>query len=97
MAQDFIKDPDAVLDYHFDWNSWLPNGDQIISSQFIVAGGITVGNGSNGAPGPTNTTTNTTIWLLGGSPGQPYTVTNRIVTSQGRTDDRTITIRVQQR
>ena len=97
MAQDFIKDPDAILDYRFDWSSWLQNGDTISSCQFIVSPGITVGNGSNGALAPTNTTTNATVWLIGGTAGQVYTVTSRIVTSQGRTDDRTITIRVQNR
>lgn len=97
MAQDFEKDPDAILDYHFDWTLWMANGDYITASTFIVTPGIVPGNGANGAPNTAFTTTNTTVWLIGGSAGQPYRVTNRITTAQGRSDDRSITIRVQER
>jgi hypothetical protein len=87
---EFTKDPDAVLDWHFDWANWLQVGETITSSAFIVTAGINVDSS-------TNTVTNATVWLSGGRPGQPYRVTNRIVTNQGRTDDRSITIRVQDR
>jgi hypothetical protein len=87
---DFTKDPDAKLDWKFDWSPWLQTGETIASSQFIVTAGITVDSTSN-------TSTNTTVWLLGGTPGLPYRVTNRITTSQGRIDDRSITIRVKDR
>lgn len=87
---DILKDPDATLDYTWDWYKWLPNGDLIITSEFIVDPGITV-------VLQTNTGTNCTVWLSGGVSGLPYQVTNRITTVQGRTDDRTVTIRVQQR
>lgn len=97
MATDFTKDPDAVLDYHFDWTLWMANGDYIVASQFISTPGIVIGTGANGAANTSFTTTNTTCWLIGGSPGQPYVVTNRITTAQGRVDDRSITIRVQDR
>jgi len=89
-SAEFTKDPDAVLDWHFDWASWLQIGEFITNSTFLVTAGLDVDSSSN-------TTTNTTIWLSGGSPGQPYRVTNRIVTNQGRTDDRSITIRVKDR
>jgi hypothetical protein len=36
-----------------------------------------------------------TAWLSGGTAGLPYTVTHRITTNQGRTKDKTMTIRVQ--
>jgi len=96
MADTYVKDPDAILDFHFDWTTWLVNGDIIVTSQIIASAGITVGDGVI-APLPSNTTTNTTFWLAGGTAGKPYTVTNRITTSQGRTDDRTMTIRIQDR
>lgn len=41
--------------------------------------------------------TSTTVWLAGGTPGTPYSVANRITTSVGRIDERTITIRVTNR
>ncbi len=55
-----------------------------------VSSGIT--NVSN-----TKTTTTTTIWLSGGTAGSSYTASNRVVTAEGRTEDRTILIRVEER
>jgi hypothetical protein len=39
----------------------------------------------------------TTVWLSGGVAGTDYLVTVRIVTDGGRTDERSLTIRVRQR
>lgn len=90
MAVDFIKDPDAVLDYMFDWTAWLSSGEAISSSTMIVSAGVNLDSSSN-------TSSKATAWISGGTSGQPYAVTNRITTNQGRTDDRTITIRVSDR
>lgn len=88
-ANEFTKDPNAVLDYIVDWSDWL-GSDTISSSSFTVPTGLTEDSDSN-------TTTTATVWLSGGTPGEDYEVTNRIVTAGGRTEDRTITIRVRQR
>lgn len=87
---DHKKDPDAVLDWVWDWNEWLDEGEIIASSTFIASVGITIDSESN-------TTKTATVWLSGGTAGQVYQVTNRITTSSGRTDDRSITIRVTER
>lgn len=87
---DHKKDPDATLDWVWDWNEWLDEGETISTSTFIVSVGITVSSTSN-------TTKTATVWLSGGTAGQVYQVTNRINTSSGRTDDRSITIRVTER
>lgn len=89
-AEDWTKDPNAVLDWVFDWSNWLLAGETITTSTFATTAGITVNSSSN-------TTTNTTVWLSGGNTGQIYSVTNTVVTTGGRTDDRTITIRVKNR
>ncbi|MBI2818111.1 MAG: hypothetical protein HYX72_14345 [Acidobacteria bacterium] len=89
MSQQFTKDPEATLDYAVDWTRWL-SGDTIQTSEWTVPAGLTQVNASN-------TTTKATIWLSGGTAGQSYTVTNRITTAAGRTDERSITIRVQDR
>lgn len=93
----YTKDPNSVLDYKVDWNGaaadggpWLAAGETIASSNFTVPAGITKDSQSN-------TTTTATVWLSGGTVGNEYAVVNRITTNQGRTDDRTITIRVQER
>jgi hypothetical protein len=86
-----VKDPDATLDYIFDWSQWLTLVADTISTNTIVAEtGITVG-------AHTNSTTAVTIWLSGGTAGTTYKVTCRIVTAGGRTDDRSIYIKVKER
>lgn len=81
----YSKDPDAVLDYRVDWSAWLQTSETITTSIWVVPTGITQNSGSN-------TTTTATIWLSAGTAGTAYDVTNRIVTNQGRTNDRTITV-----
>ena len=93
MAQSFIKDPDATLDYTIDWSAWLEDGDTIAGSQWVVPTDLT-----QDAPA-TNTDTTTTVWLSGGTAGADYVVTNRITTASNpdRIDDRSIVIRVRER
>jgi hypothetical protein len=88
----FIKDPDAVLDYKWDWayDGWLAEDETILTSTIIAETGVTVDD-------DTNDDTTATVWLSGGSVGETYTVTNRITTNQGRTDDRTMKIFIRQR
>lgn len=86
----FEKDPNAVLDYVIDWgDEWLATGDEIDTSTWSVPAGITKDSDSK-------TTTTTTIWVSGGTDGVTYDIVNRIVTTGGRTDDRTITIIVRE-
>jgi len=86
----FIKDPEARLDYSFDWSEWLASGETITASTMTASVGITIDASSN-------TLTSATAWLTGGTSGHSYTVTNHITTSANRQDDRTLTIRVQNR
>ena len=90
MSCVFTKDPDATLDYQFDWSDWLPSGDTISSSSLIIPNGLTLESESN-------TTNQVTAWLSGGVAGTDYTITNRIVTVAGRTDDRSAVIKVEDR
>jgi hypothetical protein len=82
----FVKDPDATLDYKVDWTLWL-DGDYITTSTWDVPAGLT-------EEAKVNDTTSATVWLSGGTFGQRYEVINRIITNAGRTDDRTIIIRI---
>jgi hypothetical protein len=89
MRNSFVKDSDAVLDYLWDWSAWL--GDDTIASHTVTAAtGITLASS-------TATSTAVTAWLSGGTVGQSYAVTCRIVTAAGRTDERSSIIRVQNR
>lgn len=87
---DWVKDPDAVLDWRWDWSEWLADGETITASVFTVSAGLVKNSDTHSA-------TSATVWLSGGTPGTPYSVANRITTSAGRTDERTITIRVTNR
>lgn len=85
----FTKDPQSVLDYSIDWSRWLA-GDEIATSDWTV-------------PPPlakvtdTKTTSRTTVWLSGGAVGQTHTVTNRITTAGGRTEDRSFLVKAEER
>jgi hypothetical protein len=85
------KDPDAVLDYGFDWSLWLGSGEVITASSWTSDGSGLV----HGVAEFSDETT--TIWLSGGTDGATYLLTNSITTSDGRTDDRTAAIVVNQR
>jgi len=83
----FRKDPEAVLDYHVDWSDWL-GIDTIASSLWSCSdSGITIDSDST-------TATVTTVWLSGGTVDEEYEVVNHIVTSAGREEDKTLTIRM---
>jgi hypothetical protein len=90
MTDTFIKDPNAVLDYQWDWSLWLHAAETISSVTVTPAPGIVVDSHSN-----TNSTV--TVWLSGGTDGNGYSVVCSITTNQGRTDDRTIYIVCQSR
>lgn len=86
----FIKDPNAELDWQFNWEDWLAVGETISTATFTVDDGLTVN--STG-----HDDTVATIWVSGGTAGNVYRVTCHIVTSATRTDDRSINIRVMDR
>lgn len=86
----FMKDPDSVLDYAFDWNEWLESGESINSHVITVDDGITKDSSSNSS-------TIVTVWLSGGTAGTNYNIACQISTSGGRTPERSITIRCRER
>lgn len=85
----FTKDPDAVLDYVGDWSKWLA-GDTIVTSTWDIPAGIVKDSDDK-------TVTTVLIWLSGGTAGQKYACRNRITTALGRTDDRTIVIKIKEK
>ena len=90
VLKSWKKDPSDVLDYSVNWTSWLLDGDTISASTWAVEAGITIDSESE-------TTTVATVWLSGGTAGTTYTVTNEIVTTDGRTAQRSIYIVVADR
>lgn len=90
MAQTYIKDPEAILDYQWDWGDWLDSSETITSHTVTAETGLIVDSSSesDGA---------VTAWLSGGTAGDDYEVVCHVVTSAGREDDRTITIQARER
>ena len=98
----FTKDPEAVLDWYFDWaalsngtgeSDWLAGGETITDHVVTVTpAGLTVDSSAaiNGA-------TAVQVWLSGGAAGVDYRVTCQVATSVGRTDERSAMVKVRQR
>lgn len=87
----FNKDPDATRDISLDWSTYLANlvttGQTISASVWTVQSGITKVSDSN-------TTTTTTIRISGGTADETYILANKITTSGGEIDERSITVNV---
>lgn len=89
-----LKDPDSVLDYSVDWGAEYLRGDLIARSMWSVdpdeAGGVAiVGNDFDA--------TTATVKAGGGIPGRLYRVLNDVELQSGRTDRRSIALRVENR
>ena len=85
--QNPLKDPSAVLDYAFDWTGWLAAGETITDHTITADTGITVDSSAEYDG-------KVTVWLSGGTAGENYKVACLVETSAGRTDERTIWIKV---
>ncbi len=98
----FTKDPEAVLDWYFDWaalsngtgeSDWLAGGETVADHTVTVTpAGLAVESSA-----AVNGGTAVQVWLSGGVAGVDYRVTCRVVTSAGRTDERSATVKVRQR
>lgn len=84
------KDPDAVLDYAFDWSAWLADGETILTYSAAIESGDAVIDSTSQTP-------NTVIvWLSGGTIDTNVELRCQVTTSEGRTDDRTIVILIRE-
>jgi hypothetical protein len=90
----FLKDPQASLDYRVDWAPALAPGSAISTSSWAVtpveAGGVVPSDA--GLAGLV-----ASVRLGGGVPGHVYVVGNRVTLADGTTDERSLTIRVEDR
>jgi hypothetical protein len=90
----FLKDPDATIDYAVDWAAGYLAGQTIVASVWAVA-----------PAGPTAPRVLADIvdggraiaTIAGGVAGGVFRITNRVTFSDGRSDERTLTLRVEQR
>lgn len=88
MGKPVLKDPDATLDYTFDWTAWLePTTDTIADVEWVPDDALTV-------ESSLFDDTTATAFVSGGSVGEMLNLTCRITTTGGRIDDRTIVLKI---
>ena len=87
MVSTFKKDPDAVLDFLFDWSQWLLFNETISSYTVTPDSGLTVDSTSQ-------SNSVVAVWLSGGTVGKTYELKCKILTSMSRTDKRTMIIEI---
>ena len=90
------KDTEAALDYLISWSQWLPGGDEIATSNWVVE---TISGDSDALTSTDtgSTTTTASITLSGGTSGNIYKVYNTITTTGGLTDRRYFRVKVKAR
>jgi hypothetical protein len=89
----WTHDPQARLDYYVNWAQWLADGETITDATWTVTNHDT-------PPDITDTITSTTqpgVWVTDAVLGDNLRLTCHIVTSEGREDDRTLSLIVRQR
>lgn len=90
MPTSNVKDPNARLDYVWDWSAYLEDGETITEHTVTVESGDVEIDGT-----PQEASGVVTAWLQGGTTRS--VVTCHIVTSEGREDDRSRTITIRER
>lgn len=90
-----MKDPSAVLDYAIDWGAeYLGDDDLLAKSSWTVepneADGVAVVSSNYGGR-------LSSVQASGGVPGKLYRLSNSVTTQSGRTDERSIVLRVERR
>jgi hypothetical protein len=89
----YLKDPHSRVDYAIDWSPYL-DGQTVETSQWLVApdeeGGLAVEEASFEPA-------RTAARLTGGVIGHAYSVSNEVTFSDGTTDVRSLTLRVEAR
>ena len=92
MSSSFTHDPQAVLDYTWDWSPWLADGETITAATVTpTSDAVTVSD-----VGHDDTTV--TAWVTAtGTERTTVRLRCHIVTSADRADDRTITVSITDR
>lgn len=89
-----VKDPDSRIDFEFDWAAAYSGGQAVTASAWTVAPGEA---GGVAVAAAAHDLTRATVTLAGGVAGHVYRVTNRVTLSDGQIDERSMTVRVEER
>lgn len=85
------KDPDATLDYSWDWTAWLALISDTIASHVITPETplVVASHSDDGKI--------VTAYVSGGSAGMTHSLACKIMTVGGRIDERTVYLKIQER
>ena len=90
----YLKDSQARIDYAIDWGPSYLDGQVIAASAWAVSpvedGGIAIDVSSHDLQ-------RTAVTLIGGVAGRIYRIGNRVTLADGRSDERSLTVRVEER
>jgi hypothetical protein len=86
----YTHDPNADLDYGWDWSDWLGSDVITASTWSVDPTGPTLHN-------PTFSDTATTVWISGGTSGAVHRVINHITTDNLREEDSSFRIQVREK
>lgn len=89
-----VKDPDSRIDFEFDWGAAYPDGQAVLASVWAVAPDDA---GAVAVVAAAHDLMQSTVTLAGGVAGRVYRVTNRVTLSDGQIDERSMTVRVEER
>ena len=89
----FIKDPNATLDYSFDFTAWLQQANDAIASVLAIPTGCTLARAADFTGGVV------TAFVSGGVVDEDASVTFRVTTTSQppRVDDRTVILKIRER
>ena len=92
MGQVKWHDPDAKLDYEFDWSgSYVLLNDDVIVDATVTTSAVGVVLSQQ-----SHTDKTVKVWVEGGTPGQRILIDCHVVTAAGREDDETGVLVVRQ-
>ena len=90
----YLKDPASRIDYAMDWAREAAAGQSIVASTWTVApaeaGGLEIEDDSFGQ-------LRSKVRISGGIAGHVYALTNRVTLSDTKIDERSLTLRVEER
>lgn len=86
------KDPDALLPYPMNWKPWLAGSTLAASTWTVISGDVEIDDDLTDF-----NSTSATVWLSGGTAGEWAIVVNHITAADGREDDRSLRIKIEER
>lgn len=90
----FVQGSRETLDYSLNWIPVVGNDTIIVSQWFGESGTPVIGDGTNGALAPSVTDGVSTCWVVGGTAGDVYHLSNVVTTAGGRKYEASIKVKI---